>query len=236
MKGNILHRDLSILNLMYEDRGNGVIIGILNDYDLAIILNDDKSLPPPSSKHRTGTAPFMAYELLSAKGSIAHLYRHDLESFLYVLVWTAMGYEGFKPPKGVDPLEMWRGGDWSAIARDKNSFLTSRVTYSERKVYIVEDHLPVKDMIDGFREIISMAFLRVEMKEFDLANQLLLKYPSLTKDEIKSSDEVHNVLQNILGEDISWEKVSHLFDPESSDLIEVCYYLLWLEALHLYTL
>lgn len=227
MKGNILHRDLSILNLMYEDRGNGIIIGILNDYDLAVVLNDDKSLPPPSSKHRTGTAPFMAYELLLPGRFTIHLYRHDLESFLYVLVWTAAGYEGFRPPKGKDPLEMWRGGDWSAIARDKHSFLTSRVTYSERiKDNIVEDHLPVKDMIDEFREIILKAFYRVEVMEGDLAKELLSKYPSLTKDEIKGSDEVQNALQDILEEDISWEKLSYLFNSESSDLIEVCCYLL----------
>lgn len=206
---------------MYEDRGNGVIIGILNDYDLAIILNDDKSPPPPSSRHRTGTAPFMAYQLLLPKLFTAHLYRHDLESFLYVLIWTATGYEGFKPPKGKDPLEMWRGGDWSAIARDKHSFLTNNDTYSERiKDNIVEDHLPVKDMIDEFREIILKAFYRVTVKELELTKQLVSKYPSLTKDEIKHTDEVQNVLQDMLEEDISWEKLFHLFDPESSDPME----------------
>lgn len=146
MKGNIPHCDLRILNLMYEDRGNGVIIGILNDYDLAAVLNDDKSLPPPSSKHRTGTAPFMAYELLSAKGFIAHPYRNNLESCLYVLVWTALGYEGFKAPERRDPLENWRGDDWEAIADDKSTFLVNDTKFSKTtEGNITDDFLPMKD-------------------------------------------------------------------------------------------
>jgi hypothetical protein len=45
-----------------------------------------------TARHRTGTVPFMAMELLH-KNPPAHLYRHDLESFFYILVWAAIHYD-----------------------------------------------------------------------------------------------------------------------------------------------
>ncbi|KAJ3805724.1 hypothetical protein EV368DRAFT_50033 [Lentinula lateritia] len=73
----IMHRDVSISNLMFQ-RIDGKSYGVLNDFDLAAF--HDGSVPS-TSKQRTGTNPFMARILLE------HFYRHDLESFLYVLAF-----------------------------------------------------------------------------------------------------------------------------------------------------
>ncbi|KAJ7592599.1 hypothetical protein C8J56DRAFT_479559 [Mycena floridula] len=85
------HRDISVNNLMYNPRTKK---GILNDFDLAIVVDPDETSPTALTKHSpTGTLPFMAMELLSesgepgCKGQIAHLYRHDLESFSWVFLW-----------------------------------------------------------------------------------------------------------------------------------------------------
>jgi len=59
--GGVEHNDISVKNLMYdklnEDRG------VLNDYDLAHLNGRAR----PSGLERTGTMPFMAYELLTTE-------------------------------------------------------------------------------------------------------------------------------------------------------------------------
>ena len=56
----ILHRDISLNNLMFR-KEDGNVYAVLNNLDLAIDV-DVQSL---SSKHHTGTKPFMAIDLLS---------------------------------------------------------------------------------------------------------------------------------------------------------------------------
>ncbi|KAG9217707.1 hypothetical protein CCMSSC00406_0003604 [Pleurotus cornucopiae] len=105
--GRILHRDISENNLLWTRRANGVF-GVLNDWDLATPINAKCG----TTNHRTGTGPFMALELLD-KVPPVHLYRHDLESLFYVLIWAAVHYNiGDTVPylHQVDPeLEKWTG-------------------------------------------------------------------------------------------------------------------------------
>ncbi|CAE6481567.1 unnamed protein product [Rhizoctonia solani] len=79
-KRSILHCDISIGNLMYDPKTQEPY---LIDADLGKKVD---KLGSPSSNHRTGTLPFMAMDLL-VQVPPPHLYRHDLESFFYVLVW-----------------------------------------------------------------------------------------------------------------------------------------------------
>ncbi|KAJ7243571.1 hypothetical protein B0H12DRAFT_998246, partial [Mycena haematopus] len=76
-----IHRDISVSNLMFHEI-DGKVYGVLNDFDFALRLKEN---PPSTSKHRTGTKPYMAIDLLVPHPPY-HRYRHDLESFLYVLV------------------------------------------------------------------------------------------------------------------------------------------------------
>jgi serine/threonine protein kinase len=78
----IMQRDVSISNLMFQ-RIDGKLYGVLNDFDLAAF--HDGSVPS-TSKQRTGTKPYMARDLLTHPPP-KHYYRHDLESFLYVLAF-----------------------------------------------------------------------------------------------------------------------------------------------------
>lgn len=65
--------------------------GILNDFDMAMEITD--GVPnSTNSHHRTGTLPFMARELLGVINP-EHLYRHDLESYFYILIWAAVHYD-----------------------------------------------------------------------------------------------------------------------------------------------
>jgi hypothetical protein len=91
--GGVEHNDISVKNLMYdklnEDRG------ILNDYDLAHLEGN----PRPSGTEPTGTMPFMALDLLTKdawEGKIERRYRHDCESFAWVLLWICCRYDNGK--------------------------------------------------------------------------------------------------------------------------------------------
>ncbi|KAF9245421.1 hypothetical protein BU15DRAFT_31077, partial [Melanogaster broomeanus] len=84
-KARIHHCDVSCENLMYY-RVNRKVIGVLNDYDLAPLTTSNN----PLGYERTGTILCMAIDLLrhnSQDGEVAHLYRHDMESFVWLFVW-----------------------------------------------------------------------------------------------------------------------------------------------------
>ncbi|EKM51936.1 uncharacterized protein PHACADRAFT_212551 [Phanerochaete carnosa HHB-10118-sp] len=65
-KAQILHRDISYNNFMVQRRGaDEAPLFILNDFDLATrVTPNGEPVAGPSSKHRTGTLPFMARDVL----------------------------------------------------------------------------------------------------------------------------------------------------------------------------
>ncbi|PPQ97335.1 hypothetical protein CVT26_006569 [Gymnopilus dilepis] len=118
--GRVLHRDISENNLMVsilsnvkaptnEERkntspisgstqaGSSTVVprkvGILNDFDMAAKVDNNGQVLVSSASHRTGTLPFMAVDLLKPSTPVIHVYRHDLESFFYVLVWASVHYD-----------------------------------------------------------------------------------------------------------------------------------------------
>jgi hypothetical protein len=103
----IHHGDISLNNLMYAISANTRDpIGILNDFDLATWV--DRST---MNNDRTGTIPFMAIDLLEGglDRRIPRLYRHDMESFSWVLAYVTVANIEYKdrtikisPPSGVN--------------------------------------------------------------------------------------------------------------------------------------
>ncbi|KAK7680256.1 hypothetical protein QCA50_016765 [Cerrena zonata] len=93
----ILHGDISNTNLMVDPESKK---GVLVDFDLATIVhNDTEGSRPLHGNDRTGTMVFMALDLLdeeALQGKTPRLYRHDLESFCWVLLWICYCYDGGK--------------------------------------------------------------------------------------------------------------------------------------------
>jgi Fungal protein kinase len=116
---SVHHRDPSVNNMMYRRDEHGRVIGILSDFDLAVSMTRSGTA---SSTHRSGTAPFMALDLLRSDPCKQEL-EHDFESALYIMVWVALGYKGWKPPLTGDPLSNWRRGTWSQICDAKELFI-----------------------------------------------------------------------------------------------------------------
>ncbi|EEB92008.1 hypothetical protein MPER_09543, partial [Moniliophthora perniciosa FA553] len=84
----IVHGDISLNNIMYNAATKKCI---LNDYDLASLMDPGTEVPDRKGFERTGTRLFMALDLLEVEGVAGQTqrrYRHDLESFYWVLVWV----------------------------------------------------------------------------------------------------------------------------------------------------
>ena len=79
--------------------------GVLIDLDLAILVNGDVPL-----QHRptiAGTLPFLSVDYLSDPPPRRHLYRHDLESFLFVLGWILARFNEEGVEINPDELDAW---------------------------------------------------------------------------------------------------------------------------------
>ncbi|SZF00970.1 unnamed protein product [Blumeria hordei] len=125
----ILHRDISENNIILTGSDVGKNWrGFLIDLDLAVLLSNDKA--QRKIQAMTGTMEFMALELLSGScvktGAIVnHSYRHDLESFFYVLLWLCMsnGWENGKKGEKADQeyLSKWFTGTAKEIFEFKKN-------------------------------------------------------------------------------------------------------------------
>ncbi|KAG2096097.1 uncharacterized protein F5147DRAFT_778460 [Suillus discolor] len=117
------HRDISPGNLMWYRKGDK-LIGVLNDYDLSSLAN----ALGPQGNERTGTVPFMALDLLTKEGQqgkVKHLYRHDLESFIWVFAWIFLRYRQGVLLERSRPLDQWATLGAIACREKKSDFLTN---------------------------------------------------------------------------------------------------------------
>ncbi|KAG2752227.1 hypothetical protein P692DRAFT_20653386, partial [Suillus brevipes Sb2] len=76
----VLHQDLSVGNIViYKGKGH------LVDWDLAKLVN----IQGPRQTTRTGTCQFMSAYLIEHSNA-THMVGDDLESSLFVILWTAL--------------------------------------------------------------------------------------------------------------------------------------------------
>ncbi|KIK35423.1 hypothetical protein CY34DRAFT_812185 [Suillus luteus UH-Slu-Lm8-n1] len=119
-KIGVHHRDVNPSNLTGYRLVCGQFIGVLSDWDLS---SDQRG--SPSRLEHTGTVPFMALDLLTPgaiAGKVEHMYVHDAESFIWVLAWVCLRYEGGKLISKDRPLEELLKVDALACAVKKAYF------------------------------------------------------------------------------------------------------------------
>ena len=90
MKTHVERGDPSVDNMMYDPESK---CGVLTDFDLSL------REPRVSGTDRTGTVPFMAIDLLTDEyweGTIKRYYHHELESFIWVIVFVFLLYQDGK--------------------------------------------------------------------------------------------------------------------------------------------
>jgi hypothetical protein len=95
--------------------------------DLAV----DVAVKDASSKQRTGTEPFMAVDLLEPDPP-AHMYRHDLESMFYVIIWITSRFHDGKEITN-PPLQAWADEGGASLVKEKSYFIMSRLAQRTAK-------------------------------------------------------------------------------------------------------
>ena len=90
-KVGILHRDLSLTNIMCR-MVNKQVCGVLTDFDLLSWTASLTGDYTKTSQQQTRTPPYMAHGSLGGVDPI-HLYRHDLESLFYIMLILATHYK-----------------------------------------------------------------------------------------------------------------------------------------------
>lgn len=141
---------------------------ILIDFDLGVKVTKDGLPLGPSARHRTGTLPFMAYELVGSLKSpidpqneakpqvVQHCIRHDFESLFWVSLWCATRLVDPTLSKSAptstvreDWLTEFEKGDPRTIARFKKDFLTSESDMDTAPLSPSFKHL--RSWLDAFR-------------------------------------------------------------------------------------
>ncbi|KAG6828054.1 hypothetical protein H0H92_009515 [Tricholoma furcatifolium] len=162
-EGRVLHRDLSDNNLtVFRPLKDGKKKGILNDWDMASFVDDNNEIPLSHATHRTGTVPFMARDLLT-KTPPAHLYRHDLESFFYILVWVAVHYDFSRNirDKSRALQKKWDREDLDDVRSEKMSFISN----FRRKEEIFDLVPPISEALRPWLQALWVLFHDAQLAE-----------------------------------------------------------------------
>ncbi|KAI0782002.1 hypothetical protein C8Q75DRAFT_896166 [Abortiporus biennis] len=209
----ILHRDVSITNIMFLRIGD-MVIGILSDWDLAVGTSQEEqdaelmqlrgidprpanvsrlvvsseaapaTIQPQtedkwaSMRFKTGTTPFMALDLLEDIPPPRHLYRYDLESFFYVLVWFCAAIKPKKKAK--EEILKWENSSDEAILCAKRSFFKHKQ----------ELHKIVDDVDDQYKFLITSWIIplrSVIARVHNLCEAIKVEYD--TMDTVSSNQE-----------------------------------------------
>ncbi len=186
-KARILHRDISCKNIMYEIR-DGRLYFILIDFDMAtVVTSTGEPSAQVSAKHRTGTLPFMAFELLrdttNDVARVKHRLRHDLESLLYFSCWSniSMPVVEDKALKStlLKYLRTWEADTLESVASVKLSLLRDRDKVAALSYPPAGEHL--RPVFDRWFKVFRRGYNRWSNLLDDLEDEDL-------EDEIPESD------------------------------------------------
>ncbi|KAG2749521.1 hypothetical protein P692DRAFT_20924519 [Suillus brevipes Sb2] len=110
------------------------LTSVLIDYDVSSLAE-----PGPRGNERTDTVPFLALDMLTAegqRGEVKHLYRHDLESFIWCFAWISLRYKnGVLLPRGSRPFDEWAQLEARKCFTEKNYFLAYPQTPKHSHIY-----------------------------------------------------------------------------------------------------
>ncbi|KAI1659446.1 hypothetical protein F4813DRAFT_401524 [Daldinia decipiens] len=147
----ILHRDISINNLMINEDNNdsNPWSSFLIDLDLAIREERESA---SGAKEKTGTRAFMAINVLLGE---QHSFMHDLESFFWVLFWICIHYDGPGKSKVVPDLNEWNYMSMDGLAKLKMGTVTRGGIFNRTiKKYFTPYYMPLGPYVNKLREAV----------------------------------------------------------------------------------
>ncbi|KAJ2594967.1 hypothetical protein H4R99_005545 [Coemansia sp. RSA 1722] len=156
---DILHRDLSLYNMLMTRDSDGMAHGMLIDFDCAVWASEESARP---RANMTGTLPYMSIANLDEL-AIKRTSLDDWESLIYILCWLGTFGINDQDEKSVDtnkylPIKAWAEGNAESSASSKRDQMTSAAFSSS----IVSEFLD----IEGYSAL-SILVLRLRSKLFD---------------------------------------------------------------------
>ncbi|KAF8597083.1 hypothetical protein BDV93DRAFT_499913 [Ceratobasidium sp. AG-I] len=118
-------RDLNLSCFMLA-RAEGRAIAVQNDWDLCVLVDE-----PQSARECASTTEFLAGELLDERywrGKIQVLYRHDLESFVWILLWVLVCFHEGKETVPAN-LKEWQTAEYRRCRGSRLLFLLDLPTF-----------------------------------------------------------------------------------------------------------
>ncbi|KAJ2495763.1 hypothetical protein GGH96_006258, partial [Coemansia sp. RSA 1972] len=149
----LLHRDLSVNNIIFHRDANGGVKGMLIDFDNACRITD---MQTAERQDRTGVLPFMSIGDLE-QSSVKRTVLDDWESLIYILCW--LGTVGINQidqgPRVIVrdlPIGKWRNGTATNIASSKREYLQG----VRRFVHYILNHIREDQ---GYEELRKLLFI-----------------------------------------------------------------------------
>lgn len=163
--------------------------------EIVIEEHDEEHVGPC---YRTGTGPFMALDLLAAGKSPFHLYRHDLESFFFVLVWFCAV---FNPETNtLRHLKNWESPDLVYIGKNKRAFISESPTQEQVFDKFHDEYKPlvslwIENLIDLF-EVVNVKLwrkvLKLEVRKRRAEENGKIRQTRLLSDELRTVQQKRN--------------------------------------------
>ncbi|KAI0666595.1 hypothetical protein C8Q78DRAFT_436711 [Trametes maxima] len=193
-KAKILHRDVSVGNILIADDQEGKdFVGFLHDFDYSAMecepqapaddspmdgtseagdtsssTTEHGSGDPDALKERTGTFYFMAYEILSTP-DIVHNTHHDLESFYWVLLWVVVRHTDHGDVRGQKLCDrIFKYGDDEESANAKKGWL-------EKATFNIPNNAPLTYLLTELTALVQENLPTTRRN----AKQTLLTYQAL---------------------------------------------------------
>lgn len=132
---DVIAKDLMMSQIRLEDAHKYEDLHFLEatqptvQHPSGVIVGADTNDTAREPRYRTGTGPFIALDILLYRQVPHHLYRHDLESFFWVLVWFATKHDPETQKLGV--IRDWLQGSLQAIGESKARYLSDLPVIAE---------------------------------------------------------------------------------------------------------
>lgn len=167
-QAGIIQCDISIGNLMMnEEDNNPSWPAFLIDFDLAI---KEKREGPSGARGKTGTRAFMAIGVLLGE---KHSFRHDLESFFWVLFWICVHYDGSGKDIGPTEFECWNYENTTKLAELKSGLVGREGHFLNRIAEAFTPYYqPLKPWVNRLRKVVFPTDGKWEKEDRALYSQM----------------------------------------------------------------
>jgi len=136
--------------MMNEEDDNPSWRSFLIDLDLAI---KEQRKKPSGARGKTGTRAFMAIGVLH--DDEPHSFMHDLESFVWVLFWICIHYDGSKE-RIVSQFDKWNYAETEELAKLKLGTVSDDAIFRKTaQEHFTEYYLPLIPCVNRMRRAVE---------------------------------------------------------------------------------